>query len=256
MSTLLEIQSRFAAGVFQGSEEILADLLDDGRQAARFAVYRNNTHASILEVLADAFPTVKRLLGARLFTRLVTAFIHHAPSRANHLLDYGAELPDFIALSEALAEQPWLPDVARLDWARNAAYGAAEATATDAGALQGLTAEALMALRPELIPSATLLTSDWPIHAIWMTADAASDGTVARRPEAVLVARPAMQVQTSLLHPAEHALLLTLQGGGTLGEAAVAAQQTDPAFDLMTAFAGHLSAGIFTHRGNEDPTAK
>lgn len=252
MSTLLEIQSRFAAGVFQGSDGILSDLEDDGRQAARFEVYRNNTHASILEVLADAFPTIRTLLGEGLFTRLVTAFIRHAPSRANHLLDYGAELPDFIALSEPLSDRPWLVDTARLDWARNAAYGAGEAAPMGADALQGLAAEALLALRPALVPSATLLHSDWPIHAIWMNADAMAESSIAPRSEAVLVARPAMQVQTSLLHPAEHALLRTLQDGRTLGEAAVAAQQTDPGFDLMTAFAGHLSAGIFTHQRNEE----
>ena len=253
MSTLLEIQSRFAAGVFRGSDGILSDLEDDGRQAARFEVYRNNTHASILGVLADAFPTVQTLAGESLFTRLVTAFIRHAPSQANHLLDYGAELPDFSALSEPLADRPWLVDVARLDWARNAAYGAAEAVPMGAEALQGLAADALLALRPALVPSATLLVSDWPVHAIWMNPDAMVESGVAPRAEAVLTARPAMQVQTSLLHPAEHALLRTLQHGGTLGEAAVAAQQTDPAFDLMTAFAGHLSAGIFTHRKNEEP---
>ncbi|GJL87667.1 MAG: DUF2063 domain-containing protein [Minwuia thermotolerans] len=253
MSTLLEIQSRFAAGVFQGADGILSDLEDDGRQVARFEVYRNNTHASILEVLADAFPTVQALLGETLFTRLVTAFIRHAPSRANHLLDYGAELPDFIALSEPLADRPWLVDAARLDWARNAAYGAAEAAPMGAEALQEMAADALLALRPALIPSATLLHSDWPIHAIWMNADAMGEGEIAPRAEMVLVSRPEMQVQTSLLHPAEHALLQVLQDGETLGEAALAAQQTDPAFDLMTAFAGHLSAGIFTHRSNEEP---
>lgn len=253
MSTLLEIQSRFAAGVFQGSDGILSDLEDDGRQAARFEVYRNNTHASILDVLADAFPTVRTLLGESLFIRLVTAFIRHAPSQANHLLDYGAELPDFIAQSEPLADRPWLVDVARLDWARNAAYGAAEAVPMGAGALQGLAADALLALRPTLVPSATLLASDWPIHAIWMNPDAMAQSGVAPRAEAALTVRPAMQVQTILLHAAELALLRTLQDGGTLGEAAFAAQQTDPTFDLMTAFAGHLSAGIFTHRSNDEP---
>lgn len=255
MSRLAEIQGRFADGVLRGGDGILGDLEDDGRQASRFEVYRNNTYASILAVLADAFPTVQALLGEALFTRLGTAFIRNAPSHANHLLDYGAELPDFIARSEPLADRPWLVDVARLDWARNAAYGAADAVPMTADALQGLAADRLLALRPALIPSATLLASDWPVHAIWMQPEALRDGPVQPRGQAVLVARPAMQVETSLLHPAELALLQTLRDGGSLGDAAIAAQQTDPAFDLMTAFAGHLAGGIFTHRNQDHPTA-
>lgn len=246
MTALADIQARFAAGVLRGSDRPLADLEDDGRQAARFEVYRNNTYASILEVLAGAFPTVRTLLGDGLFTRLVTAFVRNAPSRANHLLDYGAELPDFIALSEPLAAQPWLQDVARLDWARDAAYVAANAAPVDPALLQGLTPDALMDLRLTLIPSATVLASDWPIHAIWMNAESFRADAVPQRSEHVLVARPAMQVETIPLHLAEHALLVTLRDGGTLGEAAMAAQETDPSFDLMTAFAGHLSGGLFT----------
>ncbi len=245
MTSLADIQTHFAEGVFQGSESPLRDLRDDGRQAARFAVYRNNTHASILEVLADAFPTVQALLGARTFTRLVTAFIRNAPSRANHLLDYGAELHEFIALSDPLADRPWLPDVARLDWLRNAAYAAADAAPLDPALLQDLTPEALMDLRLTLIPSAAVLSSDWPVHAIWMNAPDFASADVAPRPEHVLVARPGMQVETLPLHPAERALLMTLHDGGTLGEAAMATQEADPTFDLMTAFAGHLSSGLF-----------
>ncbi len=248
MSSLADIQARFAAGVLSGSESPLADLADDGRQRARFEVYRNNTHASILEVLADAFPTVQTLLGERLFTRLGTAFIRNAPSRSNHLLDYGADLAGFIAVSEPLADRPWLADVARLDWARNAAYAAADAVPVDPAVLQGLTPEALMELRLALLPSAAVIASDWPVHAIWMNAAAvATDGVQPRR-EQVLVARPGMQVETLPLHVAEHALLATLDAGGSLGEAALAAQEADPSFDLMTSFAGHLSGGLFTAR--------
>lgn len=255
MSRLADIQGRFADGVLRGSDGILADLEDDGRQAPRFEVYRNNTHASILAVLADAFPTLQALLGEALFTRLGTAFIRNAPSCANHLLDYGAALPDFIARSETLADRPWLVDAARLDWARNAAYGAADAVPMTAATLQELAADQLLALRPQLIPSAAVLASDWPVHAIWMQPETLRDGPVSRRSEAVLVARSGMQVETSLLHPAELALLVTLRDGGTLGDAALAAQQADPAFDLMTAFAGHLSAGIFTQRSQPPPAA-
>lgn len=246
MSGLSTLQGDFARGVLADDRSILGRLADDGRQDERFSVYRNNTFASIRAVLADAFPTVQAIVGEALFARLSGAYVRHEPPAANHLLDYGASLAGFIAVSEPTAPWPWLADVARLDWARNAAYMAADADALSAADLAGMDVAALLDLRPGLIPSAVLLRADWPIHAIWMNPGiAAAAGGLQPRSEHVLVARPAMQVETLPLAPAEHAMLVAIAAGHSLGDAAALAQDADPAFDLMGAIARHLAAGLF-----------
>lgn len=253
MSSLADLQRRFADGVAGDPAAVLPALADDGRQADRFAVYRNNTYASLREVLENAFPTVLAIVGAALFGRLSDAYFRHAPPKANHLLDYGAGLPAFIAMSEPLADWPWLADAARLDWAVADAYGAPEAEPVAPEALGGLAPAALLALRLELHPSAQLLRSEWPVHAIRMNPSiAAEPGALTERSEAALVVRPEAEVLCLPLHPAEHAFLAAIAGGAPLGRAAEASQQADPAFNLQGALARHLAGGLFVRAETND----
>ena len=246
MSGLADLQRRFAEGVAGDPASILPTLAADGRQRDRFEVYRNNTYASLREVLANAFPTVAAILGEEMFGRLSDACFRNEPPRANHLLDYCDGLAGFIARSEPLSGWPFLSDVARLDRAVDAAYGAPDAAPVTPDALAGLEPADLMALRLDLHPSAELLRSAWPIHAIRMNPEiAAGTEPLEPREEHVLVARPQAEVMCLPLHPAEYAFLAAFAQGATLGEAAEACQQADPAFDLQNALARHLAGGLF-----------
>ncbi|MEC9344932.1 MAG: DNA-binding domain-containing protein [Pseudomonadota bacterium] len=250
MSDLAAIQRDFAAGVLRGERAILDALADDGLREGRFGIYRNNTFASIRIVLANSFPTVAAIVGEELFGRLAAAYVRHAPPVERHLMDYGASLPDFIAASEPTAAWPWLGDCARLDRARDEAYVAADATPLSATDLAGMGAEDLLALRPGLVPSARLLASAWPVHALWMNPEAgARPGSIEPRAERVLVVREGMELVTLPLVAAEHEFLAGIARGEDLGSAALAAQETDPAFDIMGAFARHLAGGVFLRPG-------
>jgi hypothetical protein len=254
MTDLAALQKSFAESVSGAPDPVLELVADDGRRRDRLEIHRNNTFASLGAVLQDAFPTVQAILGEAMFQRLATAFVRNRPPMRNHLLDYGAELAGFIAISQPLAAWPFLEDVARLDWAVNAAYGDPEAEPLDADRLSGLAPDALVALRLPLIPSARLVRSDWPVHAIRMNPEIADDpAALAPRAECVLVIRPDADVLALPVDAAEHAFLEALAGGATLGEAAAICQQADPAFDLQGALARHLAGGCFAARPDTEP---
>lgn len=243
MTGLAELQSRFAASITGDPSGVLPMLADDGRQSDRFEIHRNNTFASLKSVLEEAFPTVAAVLGQEMFQRLSAAFVRNHPPRINHLLDYGGELPVFIGRSEPLAQWPWLGDAAALDWAVNAAYGAADAEPLAPDDLAALPPEQLVETQLPLLPSAALLRSDWPVHAIWMNPGEAVD--VRPRAEAVLVIRPGVEVMALPLDPAEFAFLEALTAGHPLGKAAAAGQAADPGFDIQGVLARHLAGGHF-----------
>lgn len=253
MTALRDIQETFAAAVTAGGDDILELLAADGRQADRFEVHRNNTFASLMAVLEEAFPTLAAVLGEEFFRRMSAAYIRHDPPKANHLLDYGQGLADFVRLSEPLADRPWLGDVADLDWAVNAAYGAADCETLTPDFLAAIPPEQLAEVRLPLKPGAALIRSDWPVHAIRMN-PAVADGSsrLAQRSEAVLVIRPDVDVIAIPVSAAEHVFLAALDGGRTLGEAAVAALDCDPAFDIQSALARHLAGGHFTRTPNPE----
>ncbi len=245
MTGLAELQARFVRGVTGSPDDVLPLLLDDSRQADRFEIHRNNTFASLKAVLEDAFPTVARIVGPQLFPQLSAAFVRHAPPAENHLLNFGAGLAEFISLSEPLAHLPFLADTARLDWAINAAYDAADAESLAPDDLTDLPPDGLTELKLPLLPSAEMLGSEWPIHAIWMNPDVVTYEGFGKREQCVLVIRPSVDVIAITLDLVEHRFLLELDEGRTLGEAAVIAQAVDPAFDLQSVLANHLASGHF-----------
>jgi len=253
MTSLADIQRRFAAGVPGDPSDALALFADDGRQAHRFEIHRNNTFASLKSVLEDAFPTVSALLGDTLFQRLSAAFVRSAPPTGHHLLDYGAELVPFIARSEPLQAMPWLADTARLDWAMHTAFSAAEEPAATPDDLAALPPESLpLAIMP-LRDSARLLRSDWPVHAIHMNPRTVAADGCAPRAEQVLVIRPDADVIAITLEQAAYRFLLELDAGRPLGEAAMATQEFDPGFDLQGVLAHHLANGHFSKPRIQEP---
>ena len=106
------------------------DLFTPCDASARFAIYRNNSAVASINALKEQFPTVTKLVGDDAFQNLARAFVAKFPPRSPVLADYGAEFPGFVAEFLALhgvEAVPYLPDMARLDWARLQSLRSAEA---------------------------------------------------------------------------------------------------------------------------------
>ncbi|MBA4175071.1 MAG: hypothetical protein C0505_00690 [Leptothrix sp. (in: Bacteria)] len=101
--------------------------------ARGLAAYRANAGALAERALAAAYPTLQQLLGADSLAGLARHFWHRHPPQAGDIARGGADLADFIAAAPALADEPYLADLARLEWAVHCA-----ATAADAGPPLGL----------------------------------------------------------------------------------------------------------------------
>jgi hypothetical protein len=134
--------------------------------AQGLAAYRANAGAIAERALAGAFPTVAALVGNESFAGLAGAFWQRHPPARGDLGEWGADLPGFIAASDSLASEPYLADSARVDWlvhqASRAADGPAHGPVLDALG-QCLPEELRLALRP----GCALLSSPWPVAAIW-----------------------------------------------------------------------------------------
>ena len=201
--------------------------------SARFSVYRNNSAVASVNALKEQFPTVAKLVGDEAFSGLARAFAREFPPRSPVLGDYGADFPGFaakfIASWGAGADIPYLPDIARLDWARLRALRAAEAAPCPTSRLAELDAGRLAETRVALHPSLALVASDWPILAI---IDAERAPVEDWRGETVLVLRPHADLICVACPPGAAALLRACLEHKLLGEAAQAATATDPDFDF------------------------
>ncbi len=128
--------------------------------------YRDNAGALAVQALAAPFPTVQQLLGDAAFAGMARAFWRAQPPQAGDLGEWGAALPAFIEAEPALAEEPYLADVARLEWALHQAERAA-----DAQPLQGV--ERLADTDPQALfvrfqPGVWCGASAHPVVTIWV----------------------------------------------------------------------------------------
>ncbi len=250
---LAELQTRMRQTLLAGGSdpELLALLADPPEQRERrLAVYRNNVRHALLSGLDAAFPVVRELIGADCFTATVLAFIARRPPRVPALFAYGGELPDFLTDFAPLAELPWLADMTRLEWARNEALFAVDREPLSSSQLATVSAAELPELRLGLHPSARLLESSWPIHAIWdahQPGGGALEAVDLARAETVLVWRRDGAVRQRSPGSGESALLAAFALECPLAEAAEMAAARDPDFDLSAALARLLADGVLAY---------
>jgi len=215
--------------------------------------YQANAGALAQRALAAAYPTLMQLLGDESFAGLARAFWHrHAPLRGD-VACWGAELPGFIQAAEQLAEEAYLSDVARLDWAVHCAHKAADGSAAPQG-LELLAQADPAALWLHLQPGTAVVDSAHPVVAIWQAHHAQADGGVDRfanvrqalqdqQAEAALVHRQGFAVRVRALPAADLPFTQALLQGLPLALALDARTEPGPAFDFEAWLIAALQGG-------------
>ena len=219
------------------------------KRARGLKAYQNNGHVLAQRSLLGAYPVLAQVLGMESFAALSCSFWHAHPPARGDLAQWGGYLADFVTASEQLADEPYLPDVARVEWALHTSAGSADRAAEPA--TFSLLVECDPAgLRLVLAPGCAVLGSHWPVASI-VTAHIAGQpgfdavgqklrGGVA---ETALVWRAGLQPQVREAWPGEADLLSALLDERALGEAVQMAGALDfPAWLPMAVQTGLLLA--------------
>lgn len=226
--SLLTLQTSLRDTILGASAEPLAGIVADDRlgYARRINVYRNNTNILLIDALATNFPVVAALVGEDFFANMARAFLRTHPPQSPCLFEYGDSFADFIETFPGVQELPYLADTARLEWARDQAFHAADAPVFDAAQLANIQAEDYGRLTFAIHPAMRVVSSPFPIFAIWDLHQSGANATVELNQggEAVLITRPGLDVEVTRLGPGEDAFILDLADGETLGNAFVRAQ--------------------------------
>ncbi len=165
------------------------------------------------------------------------------PSNNPDLNHFGASFAAFLASFEHVADYPYLPDMARLEWLLHRAYYAPEADALDAQTLAALSPDAFEEARFMLHPAGALFSSGFAIVPLWHAHQEGSGVAFPAQmdmPCAAAITRPGWTPVLTTVTDASHAALAMLARGATMGEALDAAFEIDEAFDL----AGNLTLWV------------
>jgi hypothetical protein len=246
--SLRELQQAFASAVLRDDTAVLAHVREGTFAAQRhLQVYRNNTFANLTDALAACYPVVRRLVGNDYFDFAADGYIRQHPPASGNLHDFGGSFPVYLAALPSAQPLPYLADVARLEWAWQQAYHAADAGKLAADALATVAPERYedLVFRPH--PSVRLLDSPFPCLRIWQANQADHDNhrnvSLDEGAQRLLVIRRGLDIDIDELSVGEYALLQTFAAGRTLGEANARALDADAQFDLGTALNRHVATG-------------
>ena len=242
MPTLRELQAGVRAALLGDDESAAVALVRaDGLAAsARLAVYRHHVFTSLTAVLESTYPVVARLVDPRFFRYVAHRYIRNHPPTSPCLFEYGATLPAFLEGFAPSRHLAYLPDVARLEWALNAALHAPEPPPIEPEAL-------LARADVGMHPSVTVLQSSWPVDAIWRSNQPGADVAVVDLTTGgvrLQIWRIGEEVAFRPLSRAGFAFRDALARMRRLEAAATAALAADPAADLAALIREVLEEGV------------
>jgi hypothetical protein len=184
--------------------------------------YQANASASALRSLQTAYPVIAQLIGDETFALLARDFwALHPPTRGD-LAQWGGDLPVFIASIAALQTEPYLSDVAKIEWAMHTAATAPD-KGVDLSTFSLLAAQEPDTMTLQLAPGTALIHSEFPIASI-LTAhlyNSPSFEEVGQRlrkklPEISLVWRQGLRPKVALCTASDAAFVGQLLAGKSL----------------------------------------
>ena len=249
---LHECQRDFVAAALKNEKAALIGHVQSphGALERRLGVYYSNTINSLNDVLMAAFPVVLAIVGERFFRVMAREFVQVHPPKRPTLFRYGETLPSFLSTFSPGKTMPYLPDVARLEWARIEAYFAVDCVSIDSCKLASVAPEYLHALTLSLHPSVQLIRSTYPIFRIWDVNQDRHD-TITNinlsQTECGLVFREGHSVIQRLLGRDSFQWLKQISIGRTFGQATESTVSEFPEFDLQDTLHLLLASGVFTN---------
>ena len=259
-ATLRRVQEQILARILATREaEPAPDLFRDPPQGtieARWHVYASAYLARLVEAIENDYPALSRVLGRRALSSLTERYLARFPPRSHDLGRAGDRLAEFLAGDVLTSDLPFLPDLARLEWAVAEAFVAADG--------QDLRWEELARLGPKAVADRPLrirrgaarVRSAWPIHDLWLCRerpDGEVDVPLEGRSCSVLVSRIGHDVICRPLAPLEQRVLDVAVRHGSLADLINCAEDEVPG--LVTAFRDLVEDAVFARSVDGSPPA-
>jgi hypothetical protein len=214
----------------------------------RLAIYRANVAASTTKALVAAYPVCRQVVGETFFDGLARAYQQLVPSVSGDLADHGAEFGAFLSEFPHTQSLPYLPDLARLEWAVHRAYGAQDAQPWDKQRLARIALAQQSAIRFDWAAGTAIIDSSFPIARVWLIHQPDFEGEFSvdwSVRERVLVSREGLRVVVSALGAGDAAFIAGSLAGGALGASAEMALAAEPGFDLGQLLGRLMQSNVF-----------
>ena len=172
----------------------------------RWAIYSSGYVARLVEALENDYPAVRRILGEGPFRSLTARYVRRFPPRTFDIGRAGDRVAAFLEGDPLTGELPFLPHLARYEWALAEAFVAADSAPLAWSDLAALGPEAVADATFVLRPGTSLVRSPWPLLEIWGTKELADEEVsipLEPSPSSVLVHRVGLEVTSRVVGEAD-----------------------------------------------------
>jgi hypothetical protein len=249
MPALRELQQAFGAFMLsENADAVCSHIVEDGFSAAdRAGIYRNTCRSVLIETLRMSYPAVERIVGRDFFDMAAEQFVVAHPPGSGYLNEYGVGFADFLGAFGPAGTLPYLPAVARFEWALSAAANAVDMPVLDPGALAAVDPEYHATLRFEPHPSVRFLALACPADQIADAVLSGDDAAMAQvdlssGPVRLVVHRGPGGVEAQRLEPGAYDFLSRLCAGEALGSLLETAPAEAARLLAEALTKGHLTA--------------
>lgn len=166
MTDLTQLQNALLQQIFARSATGTADANANADADRGLLAYRSHAAATARAALAAAYPVSRQLLGEDSFDQMAPVLWRAHPPQRGDLAQWGGTLAEFLqSYEDLMAEYPFLPDVARLEWQLHQTAGLPDRD-MDADSFALIASHPSERLQLTLAPGVCLLYSKYPAASI------------------------------------------------------------------------------------------
>lgn len=216
-------------------------------------VYQANRAVLAERTLASTYPVICQLIGLESFDPLARHYWQQHPPYRGDMGQWGAHLPEFLEAAVQLAGEPFLADVARIEWALHRAASALDAVLDAASFALLFGEDNARSVGLALSPGTVTLASRFPVASI-INAHLAGEPTLDKvaallsqgQAEHALVWRQGLKPKVRSISAGEYSLINALANGLALDAALDQVSSSHPDFDFNAWLAQAVQTGLVT----------
>jgi hypothetical protein len=154
--------------------------------SSRWHIYQEGYVLRLTEAIGIDYPALERIVGPAAFTGICRRYLAAFPPSSHDIGRAGASLASYLPRDPVTDRLPFLPDLARFEWALAEAFVARDAVPLTWNDVAAFGAQRLADLAMRAAPGTAIIRSEWPLGDLRLAKDR-EDGEI----DIVLEGRPA-----------------------------------------------------------------
>lgn len=221
MNSLATLQEEFQSFVLDADPSVQSQIVSTREVSAadRLAIYGDAYRLRLIDALASNYPRLKQAIGDAGFNAIALRYIQTQRSHHPSIRWYGDRLS--VLLASDRANEPWLAELAKWEWAVAAAFDARDAEIIDATSLAHIEPDQWSSLRLAFHPSLQRVDLHSNAAALFkaFTEESVPPTPQVDTPSAWLIWRQDLKTQYRSLPQDEAAMLDLMRAEGSFGDA-------------------------------------